>query len=87
MPILEANAVGRPVITSNRSSMPEVAGSAACLVDPDQPDSIRDGIKRIMDDSSYRQRLVAAGYENVKRYRADVIVAEYVSLYRKVYDR
>ena len=34
MPILEANAVGRPVVTSNRSSMPEVAGNAACLVDP-----------------------------------------------------
>ena len=44
MPIIEANAVGRPVITSNVSSMPEVAGDAACLVDPFDQQSIRQGV-------------------------------------------
>ena len=86
MPILEANAVGRPVVTSNRSSMPEVAGNAACLVDPYEPESIRAGILKIAEDSEYRAQLVAAGFQNAKRYDVHAITASYVSLYRKLAD-
>jgi glycosyltransferase involved in cell wall biosynthesis len=82
LPILEGNAVGRPVVTSNVSSMPEVAGGAACLVDPVDPDSIRAGILRVVEDATYREQLVARGLENAKRYRVDSIVSAYVSLYR-----
>src|ERR1039457_1051746 len=68
MPIVEANATGRPVVTSNIGSMPEVAGTAACLVDPFDCASIREGILRVIEDADYRNNLVAQGYENAKRF-------------------
>ena len=84
MPIVEANATGRPVVTSDICSMPEVAGAAACLVDPFDCSSIRRGILRVLDDNHYRNRLISRGFENVKRFRADVIAEQYAALYRKV---
>ena len=73
MPIIEANTVERVVITSNVSSMPEVAGNAACLVDPFDVDSIRDGFTRVISDSSYREELIENGRENRKRFNRDRI--------------
>lgn len=84
LPILEAQAVGRPVVTSNLWSMPEVAGGAACLVDPFDAASIRAGLLRIIQDSAYRQGLVRAGLENVKHFRAETVAERYAALYRKV---
>lgn len=84
MPILEAQTVGRPVVTSNLSSMPEVAGSAACLVDPHSVDSIRAGILRVIEDAAYREHLVAAGFENVKRFQAETVAQAYAELYGEV---
>jgi glycosyltransferase involved in cell wall biosynthesis len=84
MPIIEANATGRPVVTSNTCSMPEVAGRAACLVDPFDCSSIREGVLRVINYSSYRDHLIAQGFENVKRFRADAIAAQYSALYREV---
>ena len=85
MPIVEANATGRPVVTSNIGPMPEVAGSAACLVDPYDCVSIREGIIRIIDDAHYRNHLIAQGYENAKRFQAEVIAARYADLYRDIF--
>jgi glycosyltransferase involved in cell wall biosynthesis len=87
MPIIEGNATGRPVVTSNTCSMPEVAGSAACLVDPFDCSSIRQGVLRVINDSDYRNHLIAQGFENVKRFRADTIAAQYAALYREVHSR
>jgi glycosyltransferase involved in cell wall biosynthesis len=84
LPILEANAVGRPVVTSNLSSMPEVAGDAACLVDPYDVESIRAGITRVLKEVQYRDDLVTNGLLNVQRFRANLIAAEYLRLYRRV---
>jgi glycosyltransferase involved in cell wall biosynthesis len=82
LPIVEAQAVGRPVITSNLLSMPEAAGGAALLVDPFDVSSIRAAIKQVIDDEELRNRLINDGYQNAKRFRADVIAAEYAKLYR-----
>jgi glycosyltransferase involved in cell wall biosynthesis len=87
MPILEGNATGRPVVTSNVCSMPEVAGSAACLVDPFDCSSIREGILRVINDPEYRNNLIAQGFENVKRFRAERIAAQYAALYQEVLSR
>jgi glycosyltransferase involved in cell wall biosynthesis len=87
MPIIEANATGRPVVTSNIGPMPEVAGSAACLVDPFDAHSIREGILRIIGDADYRNELIARGFENVKRFQPDVVAAQYATLYREVFAR
>lgn len=84
MPILEAQATGRPVVTSNVASMPDVAGDAACLVDPFSTDAIRDGVLRVIEDADYREELVRLGFENVKRFQPDVIADAYYSLYRKI---
>ena len=86
LPIIEANAVGRPVVTSNLLSMPEVAGGSACLVDPFDVADILRGILRVVEDASYRNRLIEAGFKNVKRFRADVIARQYAELYREIAD-
>ena len=84
MPIIEANAVERPVVTSNLSSMPEIAGSAACLVDPFNIASIRQGIKKVIEDDAYREGLVDAGRQNKKRFEAATIANQYAQLYEEV---
>jgi glycosyltransferase involved in cell wall biosynthesis len=84
LPIIEAQTVGRPVITSNNTSMPWVAGSAACLVDPYSIDSIRSGIVKIMQDSQYRNKLVEHGFENSKRFHPDHIAKMYHELVMRV---
>ncbi len=84
MPILEANAVGRPVVTSNVTSMPEVAGDAACLVDPFDVDAIRQGINLIIKNPEYRKRLVSNGFANVKRFQADRIAVQYAEIYQEI---
>jgi len=84
MPILEAQTVGRPVITSNTSSMPEIAGSGACLVDPFDIESIRSGIVRVIEDDDYRHTLVDAGFENVTRFRPETIAPQFESIYSRL---
>jgi glycosyltransferase involved in cell wall biosynthesis len=87
MPIVEANATGRPVVTSNLCSMPEVADKAACLVDPLDSWSIRAGVLRIINEPQYRNQLIANGFENTKRFSADLIARKYAALYREVFSR
>ena len=84
LPIVEANATGRPVVTSNLLSMPEVAGDAACLVDPFDVASIRAGIMRIIEDAAYRERLIENGYRNAARFTSAAIAQQYVDLYREL---
>ena len=84
LPIVEAQAVGRPVITSNISAMPEVAGKGACLVDPYDVTSIRGGVLKVIEDAQYRNNLVEKGLENVKRFRPQTIARQYEQLYREV---
>jgi len=84
MPIIEAQTVGRPVVTANLSSMPEVAGGAACLVDPYNVDAIRAGVRRIIDDADYRTALVTAGHENVTRFCPETVATQYENLYRRM---
>ena len=66
-----ALACGSPVITSNCSSLPEVAGGAACLVDPFQVPSIADGLARVQADAAYRAQLTEHGFRNAQRFSWD----------------
>jgi glycosyltransferase involved in cell wall biosynthesis len=84
LPILEAQAVGRPVVTSGISSMPEVAGDAAEFVDPFDVESIRSGVRRVIEDASHREALIARGLENVRRFSPRAIGDQYAALYREV---
>jgi glycosyltransferase involved in cell wall biosynthesis len=84
MPIVEANRIGRPVLSSNTSSMPEVAGDAACLVDPMSVESIRAGLTRIIDDRRYREDLVQRGLKNARRFDGDKIANAYMEIYQQL---
>lgn len=68
LPVLEAMACGTPVITSDLSSLPEVAGDAGLLVNPLDTEAISAAMMRLLTDSAFRQRLAAAGIEHVKRF-------------------
>jgi glycosyltransferase involved in cell wall biosynthesis len=71
LPILEAQQAGTAVICSNTSSMPEVAGDAAVLVDPTNPAAIARGISQLWDEPGLREALLARGAANAARFSWD----------------
>lgn len=84
LPILEAMACGTPVVSSNISSMPEVAGDAALLVDPYNVEELEDAMHRILTDGDLRHDLVAKGFDRVRQFTWDRSVASMVSLYTTI---
>ncbi|MDP3985225.1 MAG: glycosyltransferase family 1 protein [bacterium] len=68
LPVLEAMSVGTPVITSNRSSLPEVVGEAGILVNPDHDEEIREAMKQMLEDDALRKRLGAQGEIRAKEF-------------------
>jgi glycosyltransferase involved in cell wall biosynthesis len=72
LPVLEAMACGAPVLTSNRSSLPEVAGEAGLLVDPESVEEIRAGMERLSTDALLRKRLSECGLARSHAYRWQV---------------
>lgn len=82
MPIVEANATGRPVVTSDRCSMPEVAADAALLVDPLDVAAIRRGITQIIEDPVLRATLIERGFVNARRFDAARIAERFLDVYR-----
>lgn len=73
LPVIESMACGTPVLTSTTSSLPEVAGDAALLVDPTSIDEITRGIERITTDGELRARLRESGLKRAKGYNWDVV--------------
>lgn len=71
IPILEGFEAGVPVITSNKSSMPEVAGDAALLADPSKPDSIKDQMMNLYQNSSLKNELVKKGKKRLEAFSWD----------------
>jgi glycosyltransferase involved in cell wall biosynthesis len=84
IPILEGQAVGRPVLTSNLSPMSDVAGEGALKVDPFDVAAIRAGMQCLLTQPELREDLLKKGFENVKKYSASAIAAQYSALYREV---
>jgi glycosyltransferase involved in cell wall biosynthesis len=85
MPILEGQAVGRPVLTSDLEPMRSVAGEGgALLVDPGSVDAIRAGFLALMHDAALRYRLVTAGKANCSRFTLESVAASYLALYREL---
>ncbi|TWU47528.1 Alpha-D-kanosaminyltransferase [Rubripirellula tenax] len=81
MPIIEAQFVERPVVTSDCSSMPEVAGQGAILVDPLDWKAIRIGISRILDEPELRRKLVDWGRDNRTRFSIEMVSEQYLRVY------
>lgn len=84
LPIIEAQAMCRPVITSNRSPMREVAGAGAILVDPLDPAAIKRAIRRIMEEPALVEELLARGTENVARFLPETIAKKYAGIYDEI---
>lgn len=76
LPVVEAQMVGVPVVTSDISSLPEVGGTGAVYVDPLSPASVADGILRILSDTAFRDDIMAKGRENAERFDWDRCSAE-----------
>ena len=68
LPVLEAMNLGTPVVCSNTSSLPEVAGDAALMVDPDQPLDLAEQILRVLESEELQQSLVGKGYQQAQRF-------------------
>ena len=84
MPIVEAQWIERPVITSNCSSMPEVAGEGACLVDPRDVYDLRQAVLRIQQDADYRKFLLESGRRNRERFSLREVAQRYLDVYDDV---
>lgn len=84
MPIIEGQACGRPVITSDLSPMRNVAGAGAVLVNPESVHEIREAVCRLIADPGLRGSLIKKGLENVVRYWADTIAEQYLEIYREI---
>jgi len=84
MPLLEAMQVGTPVITSNLTAMPEVAGGAALLVDPFDVGDIANTMSKLLGDDDLREDLIRKGFEVAKGYSWQRTSEEYLALYESI---
>jgi glycosyltransferase involved in cell wall biosynthesis len=84
LPPLEAMAHGTPVVTSTTSSLPEVAGNAALLVNPENVFEIRRGLQRALLDPALRAQMKQRGYEQAQRFSWTASVSRILEIYREV---
>lgn len=83
LPVLEAMAAGVPVITSNRASLPEVAGEAAIMVDPHDRDALRDAMLRLIENEAEVRRCVELGRAQAARFSWGACAGKTLSVYRE----
>jgi len=86
IPPLEAMACGAPVITSNTSSLPEVVGDAALLIDPHDKHALGDAITRLLEDEQLREELRRKGYQRIQHYTWPLAARKMLSVYQKLYE-
>lgn len=84
LPIIEAQAMQTPVVTSNISPLKEVAGGAAVLVDPDDFFSIKKGIISLIENKTLRENFIKLGVENVKRFEPKKVSQAYEKFYEEI---
>ena len=82
IPIIEAMACGTPVITSNTSSMPEVAGDAACLVNPNSTENIYEAIAKVRSDKNYKNQLTEKGLARYTKFTWENAARQVLGIYQ-----
>lgn len=86
MPIIEGQATGRIIITSNLSPMKEVAGNGAILVDPYSVKDIKNAYLSVIQNKNIRENLIHEGLKNIENYKIKKIAQQYTDLYKKLYE-
>lgn len=84
LPIIEANVVGRVILTSNTTSMPEVASDSAHIINPYNVKEIEEGFKKIISDENYRNTLVENGLKNATLFTPEKIAKDYLDIYKEI---
>ena len=84
LPVLEAMACGAPVVCSNRSSLPEVAGDAALLVDPLDVDALAAALAQVLSDETLRREMRARGLTQAAQFSWERTARETLAVYQKV---
>ncbi len=84
IPMLEAMRCGTPVITSNTSSMPEVSGGAAMIVDPYKPEEITRAMIQLVSDEKLRKKLIREGHEQAKKFSWKNMAQDVLNLYKEI---
>lgn len=84
LPVLEAMTLGAPVVTSNTSSIPEVSGDAAILIDPSDPVQLAEAILKVISDSQLRQELINKGKARAKLFSWERTAKETLNAYRTI---
>ncbi len=84
LPLLEAMAVGTPLVTSNLSSMPEVAGPAALLVSPADYRAMAEAMLTLDQDNALREKLIAAGHTQLERFSWSNCARATLAVYREL---
>jgi glycosyltransferase involved in cell wall biosynthesis len=84
LPILEAMACGTPVITTNSSSIPEVVGDAAIMVDPHDPDGLADAMDEVLSKEELRFELRRKGLERARSFSWEKTARQTLNVYNEV---
>ena len=84
MPILEAQTVGRVVITSNLEPMTSVGGNGALYVNPYNIKNIKNTVKKVIDNKSLRNKLIQNGFKNIKRFNKEEILKKHLDCYYSI---
>ncbi|MEH2232773.1 MAG: glycosyltransferase family 1 protein, partial [Nostoc sp.] len=84
LPVLEAMTLGAPVVSANTSSIPEVAGDAAILIDPSDSVQLAEAILKVISDSQFRQELIIKGRERAKLFSWERTAKETLKAYRAI---
>lgn len=81
LPLLEAMYYGCPVITGNKGSSPEIAGNAACYFEASQADDLKQALKKVIQDTEYKSKLIENGYKREKEFSWDKCMKETINAY------
>lgn len=84
-PLLEAMACGTPTISSGKTSLPEIGGSASVYFHPESPEEMEHAILRVVTDTSLRKSLIASGLEQAKKFTWQEHVKKLLSIYRQYF--
>jgi glycosyltransferase involved in cell wall biosynthesis len=84
IPVLEAMACGTPVVTSNTSALPEVAGDAGLLVDPYDTDAISQALAELLENQARRDELARRGLERARRFTWHQVAEQTVRVYKEI---